>query len=383
MSKIVYVVGGLYAPNGMSMVLSQKINYLAEHTDYDLYVILTENPEKQFFYQLPEKVHVTNFNINFDELDTMPLWKKMHHYNKTQTKYKQMFTDYLMEVKPDITVSAMRREINFLHSIPDRSLKVGELHFNRNSYRVFYKRFFPSFVNKAITHWWQSKLIADIKRLNRFIVLSEEDKKEWKELTNIQIIHNPLIKYPEKTSPCTAKKVIAAGRYTEQKGFDLLIEAWLKVFEKHPDWELYIYGSGDNKSFQKIVDEKGLGNTIHCEEAVKNIYDKYMESSIFAFSSRYEGFGLVLAEAMSCGIPAVSFACPCGPRDIITDGEDGFLVEKESTEQLAYKICYLIEHEDIRKEMGKKAHINMQRFKEDTIMQQWIELFNSLLKKPE
>ena len=134
--KIVYVVGGLYSPNGMSMVLSQKINYLAEHTDYDLYVILTENPEKPSFYHLPEKVHVTNFNINFDELDTMPLWKKMHHYNKKQTKYKQMFTDYLMEVKPDITVSAMRREINFLHSIPDGSLKIGELHFNRNSYSL-------------------------------------------------------------------------------------------------------------------------------------------------------------------------------------------------------------------------------------------------------
>ena len=141
MSKIVYVVGGLYAPNGMSMVLSQKINYLAEHTDYDLYVILTENPEKQFFYQLPEKVHVTNFNINFDELDTMPLWKKMHHYNKKQTKYKQMFTDYLMEVKPDITVSAMRREINFLHSIPDRSLKIAiEFFINASSLHSLIKR---------------------------------------------------------------------------------------------------------------------------------------------------------------------------------------------------------------------------------------------------
>lgn len=89
---------------------------------------------------------------------------------------------------------------------------------------------------------------------------------------------------------------------------------------------------------------------------------------------------MVVAEAMACGVPPVSFACPCGPRDIIRDGEDGILVENGNVEQLAEKICYLIENEDIRKEMGRKACINVRRFKVEQIMSQWIKLFEELLK---
>ena len=112
---------------------------------------------------------------------------------------------------------------------------------------------------------------------------------------------------------------------------------------------------------------------------VSNIVDKYCESSIFALSSRYEGFGMVLVEAMVCGVPPVSFACPCGPRDIIDDGNDGLLVPKENINKLAEKIGYLISHENIRKEMGQRARIHVERFKIDHIASQWKELFNSLI----
>ena len=103
-----------------------------------------------------------------------------------------------------------------------------------------------------------------------------------------------------------------------------------------------------------------------------------LDSSIFILSSRYEGFGLVITEAMSCGLPVVSFACPCGPKDIITDGKNGYLVEPENVEALAERICHLIEHEELRKEMGKAARKRAEDFQEDKIMQKWVDLFENI-----
>lgn len=376
--KIVYMIGGLYNPNGMARVLSTKVNYLAEHTDYQVHVILTEKAGTPYYYELSPKIEVVNFDINFDELDTMPLHRKIVHYLNKQRKYKACFYKYLMELRPDITVFPMRREINFINNIADGSKKVGEIHFNRENYRQFHKKFLPGRLNRAISNYWMSRMVKEIRKLSRFVVLSNQDLKKWSELNNAEVIHNPLSFFPDEPAGGKNKKVIAAGRYSHVKGFDLLIEAWSKVNRKHPDWELYIYGHGNNQVYQSIAHDLGIGNSVHCEPAVKDIYSKYNESAIFVLSSRFEGFGLVIAEAMSCGIPAVAFDCPSGPREIIRDHEDGFLVENGDTGQLADQISYLIEHEEIRREMGAKARIHANRFKIDTIMQQWINLFERL-----
>ncbi|MDD3201579.1 MAG: glycosyltransferase, partial [Bacteroidales bacterium] len=115
--------------------------------------------------------------------------------------------------------------------------------------------------------------------------------------------------------------------------------------------------------------------------STNDIVSKYCESSIFVLSSRYEGFGMVITEAMSCGVPPVSFSCPCGPKDIISDGEDGLLVPNGDIETLAAKICYLIEHDNLRREMGRKAIVNVQRFNMENIALQWKRLFEECLKE--
>lgn len=376
--KIVYVIGGLYSPNGMAQVLSSKANYLAEHTDYRIHVILTEKKGTPFFYPLSAKIETVNFDINFDELDTLPLHRKIFRYLEKQRKYKACFRNYLMELRPDITVTAMRREINFINRIPDGSKKVGEIHFNRENYRQFRKSFLPGRLNRAISNYWMSRLVKEIGRLSRFVVLSNEDRKKWSEPERVEVIHNPLSHFPETSSECEQKRVLAAGRYLPVKGFDLLIRAWSIVHRDHPDWELSIYGHGNRKAYQTMAGELGVGNSVHCRAAVKDIDARYLESSVFVLSSRFEGFGMVLAEAMSCGVPPVSFDCPSGPREIIRDGEDGLLAENGNIEQLAAKIAYLIEHPDVRKAMGAKARIGAERFKIETIMQQWIKLFDEL-----
>ena len=378
MKKIVYFVGGLLSPNGMGTILSQKINYLAEHTDYDLYMILTEKAGASWYYNIHPRVKWVNFNINFDELEIMPFHKKILYYLLKQRKFKRMFRDYLMNIHPDITVSLCRREINFINDIRDGSKKIAEIHFARPDYRKIEVPFLPKFINEWISKKWTGHLIDKLKQLERFVVLTKEDSYNWPELDNLVVIPNFLCYDSSYRSTLTNKRVIAVGRYSWQKGFDLLISAWKNVNSKHPDWCLDIYGSGDKCLYQKLVDELELSSVITCHSPAENVYEKYAESSLFVLSSRYEGFGLVLVEAMGTGLPVVSFACPCGPRDIVSDGETGILVRLGDIVELADKINFLIDNLEVRKTMGQKAIVRAQLFSKDKVMQRWIQLFESL-----
>jgi glycosyltransferase involved in cell wall biosynthesis len=373
--KIVYVMGDLTYPNGMSRVISQKVNYLAEHTDYEVHAVLTENAGMPFYFPLSPKVQYVNFDINFEVLNTMPMHKKVLPFLKKQHLYRRMFTDYLMELRPDVTVSILRREINFINDIPDGSRKIGEIHFSRPTYRRFNKSFLPSFVNKAVTRLWQGQMDRQIKRLDKCVILTEEDRANWVGFNNIEVIPNPISRFPEVRSDCSRKVVITAGRYSPEKGYDRLFKVWRIVIDRHPDWQLNMFGIGEREKYQQLAQDMGLGSTVKCNGPVKDIYAKYAESSIFAITSYYEGFGLVIAEAMATGVPPVAFTFQCGPRDIITDGVDGILVEDGNIEKMADAICYLIEHDDIRHEMGRRGIESAQRFHEDRIMQRWLKIF--------
>lgn len=379
--KIAYCLPSLHLAGGMERVLTIKANYFAEVLRYDIYVILTDGKDKQPYYQLSPKIHVINLDINFDELWNKSFIKKIRIYLSKQRIYKKKLKECLFNIKPDITVSMLRREINFINSIKDGSIKIGEIHVNKDNFRDFSEERKNKSIKKIISKIWTYQLIRELKRLDRFITLSYEDKAKWVELNNIEVINNPLPFFPGKVSDCNNNEVIAVGRYVYQKGFDLLIEAWKIISDKHPDWKLNIYGEGDRKEYIEQLNELNIKQSCFLNIASNNIMNKFCSSSIFVLSSRYEGFGMVITEAMACGIPTVSFACPCGPKDIIKDNIDGFLVENGNIKDLADKICYLIEHENIRKEMGKSARISVERFKIENIAIQWKNLFESLIDK--
>ena len=381
MKKVVYIVGGLYQPSGMGQVLSCKVNYLAEHTDWQICVVLTERPDLPFYYNLSPNVKFVNFNINFDELDTMPLLKKICAYRKKQAAYKNKLTSYLMEVRSDITVTTIRREINFINDIPDGSHKIGEIHFAKPDYRKFSKPYFPKFINHWITNKWQGKLTQQLARLDKFVVLTEEDAGYWDRLYNKIVIPNPLTKYPNSKSDGKNKVVISVGRYDIQKGFDMLIKAWAIVAQKHPDWTLRIFGPGNNGLYQEQANNLGLNQLVECHGVSDQVYDEMAKASFYVLSSRYEGFGLVLIEAMAVGLPCVAFECPAGPRDIITDQKDGILVEKNNVPKLADAICYLIENDKDRENYSRLAITKSERYRIDNIMNKWLLLFGYYLNK--
>jgi glycosyltransferase involved in cell wall biosynthesis len=222
-------------------------------------------------------------------------------------------------------------------------------------------------------------LVSHLKRLDRFVVLTEEDKASWTELSNVEVIPDPLAFDIDQVSPLTNKRVIAVGRYVYQKGFDLLLQAWKKIEQQHPDWELAIYGMGERTPYEQLIDKLQIDrNRCHLNGSTPDIKAEYLNSSLFVFSSRFEGFGMVLIEAMACGLPVVSFDCPCGPKDIVRHKEDGLLVPSGNTTLLAEALHQMMSDDVRRHDMASFAVVNVQRFLLKEISQHWHLLFKSI-----
>ena len=376
--KIVYCTPALYMAGGVERVLTLKANYFAEKFGYDITIILTEGKGKPLFYPLSDKINVINLDINFEELWTCSFFKKIFVYLKKQYLYKRKLTAELMRIKPDITDSLLRREINFITGIKDGSKKIGELHVNRANYRNFEANE-TNWVKELFAKYWMRSLIVKLRKLDRFVVLTEEDKRAWKELNNVVAIHNPVSFNSVTISTLSAKRVIAVGRYAYQKGFDLLLQSWKAVQKECPEWTLAVYGTGDRMPFMQLRDELGLDEE-HCQlnGPTNSIQEEYMNSSIFVVSSRFEGLSMALLEAVSCGLPIVSFACPCGPRDVISDGVDGILVENGNVEALATSLIQLMQSPEKIKDMGNVIQQKAARFKIENLALQWKQLFEEL-----
>lgn len=219
-------------------------------------------------------------------------------------------------------------------------------------------------------------------KLHSVIVLNKTEQQHFSFLKNTCIIPNSLPFESDKKSSLTDKRIIAVGRLTHQKGFDILIDIYEKIYSQAPEWELNIFGDGEDKDvLQEKITRKGLEKHIKLCGSVKNISENYQKSSIFVLSSRWESFGLVLIEAMNHGLPAVSFDCD-GPKNIIEENRNGFLIPRFDQEQFAKKLLLLIDDDKQRQEMGKKAQISSTKYEEKNIMPLWNKQIQSIVNKP-
>ena len=376
-TKIVYITPALYMAGGVERVLTLKANYFVEHFGYDITIILTEGKGKPLFYPLSEKIHVINLDINFEELWTCSFAKKIIVYLKKQRRFKKRLTEELMKLRPDITVSLLRREINFLNQIKDGSSKIGELHINRANYRNFNTEQ-TGIIKRMFARIWSHNLVSHLKQLDRLVVLTEKDREAWVELDNVTAIPDPLSFVPATISPMAERRVVAIARYSHEKGIDLLLQAWSLVEKKNKAWRLEVFGDGDTMLYERQIDRLGIDRSrCRLNGRTNNVEQEYCNSSIFVLSSRFEGFGMVITEAMACGLPVVAFDCPWGPRSIIKDGEDGLLAENGNVSDLADKLLALMANDSKRRQMASAAINNVQRYRLENIAEQWHQLFES------
>lgn len=376
--KIVYVTPALYMAGGVERVLSLKANYFAEHFGYDITIILTEGKDKPLFYPLSDKIKVVNLDIGFEKLWTCSFAKKVLVYLSKQHRFKRLLTAELMRIRPDITISLLRREINFLNDIKDGSRKIGELHINRANYRNFNTEK-ANLLKKLFARFWSLCLLHHLQRLDKLVVLTDSDCESWVELNNVVTIPDPLSLSPTTISPLTEKRVVAIARYSHEKGIDLLIKAWSIVEKQISDWRLDVYGDGDITPYEQLISELKI-NRKSCQlhGRTDDVEKEYCNSSVFVLSSRFEGFGMVLTEAMACGLPVVSFDCPWGPRYILSDGEDSILVENGRFDLLASSMLKLMNEKTLRQSMAQAGLKNVKRFEIENIAEQWRSVFESL-----
>lgn len=375
---IVFCTPALYMAGGVERVLTLKANYFAEHFGYDITIILTEGKGKPLFYPLSEKVRVINLDVNFEELWTCSFLKKIWVYLIKQRQFKKLLTAQLLTLRPDVTVSLLRREINFITDIHDGSHKVGELHINRANYRNFSPTD-SNVVKRCFAALWMRNLVGKLRQLDRLVVLTEKDREAWTELTNVEVIPDPLPFLPTSTSPLTTKRIVAVARYSHEKGIDLLLEAWAKVEKQHPEWCLDIYGDGDSAPYRQQMQQLGIDES-RCalNGRTNNVEQAYCQSSIFVLSSRFEGFGMVIIEAMACGLPVVAFDCPWGPRSIISDGKDGLLAENGNTGDLAQKLSMLMSDASLRSSLAQNAMASVAQYNIERIAERWRQLFDNI-----
>ena len=379
--KLVYLTPALYMAGGVERVLTLKANYFAEHFGYDVTIVLTEGKGKPLFYPLSDKIKIINLDINFEELWTSSFAKKIFIYLKKQRQYKRKLSAILMDIRPDITISLLRREINFINDIPDGSRKIGEIHINRANYRNF-KFDNENCLKRLFAKYWSHSLLGHLRKLDSLVVLTDKDREAWTELNNVVTIPDPLPFTPTKSSLQTEKRVIAIARYSYEKGIDLLLQAWAEVERQCEDWRLDVFGDGDTSSYEHLIDNLGIDrNRCGLNARTNDVEREYCNSSIFALSSRFEGFGMVMIEAMACGLPVVAFNCPWGPQEIVNNGEDGILVDNGSPSSLANGLLQLINDVNTRKAMSEAAERNVLRFKIDYIAQKWKQLFEQVNNK--
>lgn len=361
--KILYITNGIKGAGGLERVLSVKASYLAEQLGHEVHILTLNHRAAPLFYSFSSKIQLHDIEVVGNPL-------------RYVSQYRKGIIQTMHSIQPDVI------------SVCDDGLKAFFLPMLLPKIPLVYERHVSKQIAFGANPSWLKKISVSLqlhlmnvlgRYFDQFVVLTEDNLNEWN-LPNAVVLPNPLSFYPETQSALANKTVIAVGKHTHQKGFDRLLQSWAVILQTQSDWTLEIYGKFDDQySLQHLAKQLNIENSIRFFEPDPDIATRFLNASVFAFSSRFEGFGMVLIEAMACGVPCVSYDCPCGPSDIIRSGEDGFLVPNNDTVAFTKQLLQLIENRELRLKMGAQAKINVQRYLPEVVVKQWDELFKSLV----
>lgn len=378
--RIVYVYDAIARIGGVERILVDKMNYLAEVYGYEIYLITAAQGLHPFSFPLSDKVkHVdidARFHVQYKYKYPKRLWVKW----KMDRDFKHRLQKQIAFIDPDIIIGTTYYKADVICRLKCRAQKIIESHCAKA-----YTGQNDGVKRNIFLQWMHTLQLAQYNQIverksDAIVALTNDDAIEWNKSKKVVVIPNMISQLPKTKSPCEAHRVISVGRLIFQKGYDLLIESWKTIHEKHPDWKLDIFGEGPlREKLQEQISQSHLEKVVVLHPSTNRITEEYLQSSIYVMSSRFEGFGLVLIEAMACGLPCVSFNCPYGPETIITHEKNGILVPDGDIKQLSDAICHLMDHDDIRQNYSIEAKQSVKRFSPRHIMIMWKQLFTNKL----
>ena len=371
--------------NGVERVLAQRLSLLAESGEYEVYLITYNQYGAPFSFPMSEKVHYIDLATRY--INHCSYHGLLQYVDRFCSKlsYKRAVRNCLKRIAPDV-ITCIDVYLADLQAVLDsgiNAVKTVECHCGLSAYFGDLERI-ESIDKRSKERKNKEKIVQTILRFDKIIVMTEDEKKDWGAEDKVVCIPNMLPCYPSEIPDKSQinHRVISVGRYAYQKGYDMLLSSWKYVQEKHPDWSLHIFGSrdgdrGDYESLNSIIAAGSMQN-VFLYPATDDVYSEYDKSDIYVMSSRFESFGLVLIEAMSSGLPVISFDCKYGPRSIIQDGVTGAIVQPNHIEKMAEAICSLIESEEKRRNLRINARQGAKKYLPETIMPLWNDFYQSL-----
>lgn len=373
--RILYINDAWAIWGGLERVLIDKMNYLANEEGYEIFTITYDQGTNPIPFPLSSKVIYHDLNVLLYHYYRYHGLKRIYYKYKLEKLLIKRLQSKIGEIMPDVIVCPRIYLLAYVLKVKGNIPLVYESH-------SFYK--WIAMEKKGLVwffmHRYYNRLVKSVQMV---VTLTEGDALEWRKVAKHATVIPNVVKlnHSGQYSNCQSKSVIFVGRLSLQKDVHSLLRIWSIVHQRFPEWQLHIFGDCGEETESIFHAVEGMDANISIHEPTPQIFEKYIESSVLLLTSLHETFGLVLPEAMSCGLPVVSFDCPYGPADIITDGVDGFLIRHRSIEDFAEKVCLLMENPELRVKMGKAGIVSSMRYGVSKIMPLWKGLFAQLVEK--
>ena len=369
--RIVYITDTFAVWGGMERVLADKMNVLAEQYGWEVSLLTVNQGEHPLTYQLHSDVTHVDLGVRMHQQYQYSGISRLFKRRELKQVLNIRMEQALLERRPEVIVCVKLDFVSVLSKLKGEIPLVVESHTLCNS-----KIMDGAGWLRSIYIW---SLKRSIRKADAVVSLTEGDAADWRRINNkVHVIPNVVHLNESSTFASSEQKsIIFVGRFSPQKDLGSLLRIWEIVHQQHPDWRLDIYGEGELMEYY-LPRIQTMNADIYVYEPTAGIMEKYREHSILLLTSLYEPFGLVLPEAMSCGLPVVAFDCPYGPADIITDGVDGFLVKDRDIDCFAKRVDQLISSYDLRRQMGQAGILSSQRYQVSCIMPQWVQFFEQL-----